>query len=293
LHDLITLHALKSEQKGIELTSKVDPRIPPALIGDPTRIRQILLNLVSNALKFTSEGSVSINAEVQSLEQGSAVIRIEVQDTGIGIDETVRDKLFNAFTQADGSTTRKYGGTGLGLAIVRQLVEMMQGELGIDGAPGKGSTFWFALPLKISNEVLKSTRTMQPSQMQDKLHGHILLVEDNPINQMVARKMLEKIGVETELAGDGQEALNLLYEHSFDAVLMDCQMPVLDGFNATRQLREWEQQQQRKPLPVIAMTANVMEGDRERCLDAGMNDYIGKPFRNEDLHAILQRWLQQ
>ena len=293
MHDLVTLHALKAEQKGIELRSDVDARVPPALIGDPTRIRQILLNLVSNALKFTSEGSVSINASVQSQDQDSAVIRIEVQDTGIGIDEAVRDKLFNAFTQADGSTTRKYGGTGLGLAIVRQLVEIMRGELGIDGAPGEGSTFWFTLPLAISHEALKTARTMQPSQIQDKLHGRILLVEDNPINQMVARKMLEKIGVETELADDGQAALDLLYEHDFDAVLMDCQMPVLDGFNATRRLREWEQQQGRDPLPVIAMTANVMEGDRERCLDAGMNDYIGKPFKNEDLRAALQRWLQR
>ncbi len=293
MHDLITLYALKSEQKGIEIKSQVDTRIPPVLIGDPTRIRQILLNLVSNALKFTSEGSVSINADVQSLEQHNTVIRIEVKDTGIGIDESVRDKLFNAFTQADGSTTRKYGGTGLGLAIVRQLVGMMQGELGIDGAPGEGSTFWFTLPLKISHETPKTDHKSQPSQMQHKLHGRVLLVEDNPINQMVARKMLEKIGVETELAGNGQEALDLLNEHNFDAVLMDCQMPVLDGFNATRQLREREQEQQRKPLPVIAMTANVMEGDRERCLEAGMNDYIGKPFTNEGLHSTLQRWLQQ
>jgi signal transduction histidine kinase/ActR/RegA family two-component response regulator len=292
MHDLITLHALNSEQKGIEIKSQIDPRIPPVLIGDPTRIRQILMNLVSNALKFTIEGSVSINAEALSLEQHSVVIRIEVQDTGIGIDESVRDKLFNAFTQADGSTTRKYGGTGLGLAIVRQLVGMMQGELGIDGAPGEGSTFWFTLPLKISHEAPKTDHKSQPSQMQHKLHGRVLLVEDNPINQMVARKMLEKIGVETELAGNGQEALDLLHEHNFDAVLMDCQMPVLDGFNATRQLREREREQQCKPLAVIAMTANVMEGDRERCLKAGMNDYIGKPFTNEGLHATLQRWLQ-
>jgi len=293
MHDLITLHTLKAEQKGIELRSEVDAQIPPALIGDPTRIRQILLNLVSNALKFTSEGSVSVSARVQSLQHDRADIRIEVKDTGIGIDAAGRERLFSAFTQADGSTTRKYGGTGLGLAIVRQLVEMMQGELGIEGAPDEGSTFWFTLPLAISHEALKTDPGLPPMQLREKLHGRVLLAEDNPINQMVARKMLEKIGVETELAANGQEALDLLCERSFDAVLMDCQMPVLDGFSATRQLREWEQQQQRKPLPVIAMTANVMEGDRERCLEAGMDDYIGKPFRNEDLHATLQRWLQQ
>jgi CheY-like chemotaxis protein len=253
--------------------------------GHYDALERAFRNLMVNAMEAQgSRPAARVDVYVDG-DDTSAVVRVE--DRGPGVPPELLDEVWNP------DVTTKRSGTGLGLAIVRQLVEMMQGELGIDGAPGKGSTFWFALPLKISNEVLKSTRTMQPSQMQDKLHGHILLVEDNPINQMVARKMLEKIGVETELAGDGQEALNLLYEHSFDAVLMDCQMPVLDGFNATRQLREWEQQQQRKPLPVIAMTANVMEGDRERCLDAGMNDYIGKPFRNEDLHAILQRWLQQ
>ena len=286
--DLVTLHTMTAEEKCIELSAAIDDHLPSVVVGDPTRIRQILANLISNALKFTEKGHVKVKVQCVSGDDESADIRFEVEDTGVGIEEEVKDRLFNEFTQADGSTTRKYGGTGLGLAIVKQLVEMMHGQFGVDSVSGEGSTFWFELPLTVGEQQQLKAPQDQEQVLKEKLSGHVLLVEDNPINQMVARKMLEKIGLESSLAADGQQALDMLAENTFDAVLMDCQMPVMDGFEAARRIRE---QQVLNGLPVIAMTANVMEGDREKCLSAGMNDYIGKPVVEADLKKTLSRWL--
>ena len=286
--ELITLHTMTAEEKVIELRADIDDKVPQVLIGDPTRIRQVLANLISNALKFTDKGHVLVRISVVSNDGRHAGISFEVEDTGVGIKEEVKDRLFNEFTQADGSTTRKYGGTGLGLAIVKQLVEMMNGQFGVESMPGEGSTFWFRIPMEISAEQTASQPLNQDGEFKGTLNGRVLLVEDNPINQMVAQKMLEKIGIESTLASDGQEALNMLEQSEFDAVLMDCQMPVLDGFEATRRIR---QQAEWQKLPVIAMTANVMEGDREKCIEAGMNDYIGKPVVAADLKKTLARWL--
>ena len=288
VNDLVTLHAMGAQEKGVSLSADIDGEIPQVLTGDPTRIRQILANLVSNALKFTDEGSVKVRLKLQSLQSKQADIRFEVEDTGVGIEKDIKDRLFEEFTQADGSTTRKYGGTGLGLAIVKQLVEIMHGEFGVDSTPGEGSTFWFRLPLEVSDEQVISAPKEEIVESQRQLRGHILLVEDNPINQMVASKMLEKLGLDIILAGNGQEAIDMLETEHIDAVLMDCQMPVLDGFAATRQIRE---QGRFVALPIIAMTANVMEGDRDKCIDAGMNDYIGKPVVAADLRKTLERWL--
>ena len=290
INDLITLHTMTAEEKCIEFRAEIDDSLPKALIGDPTRIRQILANLVSNALKFTEKGHVLVRVRVLASGDDRVEIRFEIEDTGVGIEEHVKHKLFNEFTQADGSTTRKYGGTGLGLAIVRQLVEMMHGRFGVDSVPGEGSMFWFELPLAISTEPPRQQTLEQERELKlkESLSGCVLLVEDNPINQMVARKMLEKIGIEVRIAGDGQEALDVLEQETFDAVLMDCQMPVMDGFEAARRIRE---QEALSELPVIAMTANVMEGDREKCIAAGMNDYIGKPVVEADLKKTLARWL--
>jgi TMAO reductase system sensor TorS len=285
--ELITLHTMTAEEKCIQLYAEIDDKLPQVLIGDPTRLRQILANLVSNALKFTEKGHVLVRIKVVSSDAENADIRFEVEDTGIGIRGDIKDELFNEFTQADGSTTRKYGGTGLGLAIVRQLVEMMHGRFGVESVPGEGSTFWFRITLPVG-EAQAAKQSSSEQVVKGLLHGHVLLVEDNPINQMVAQKMLEKIGLESTLAGDGQEALNMLEQGRFDAVLMDCQMPVMDGFEATRRIRE---QTALLSLPVIAMTANVMEGDREKCIEAGMNDYIGKPVVEADLKKTLARWL--
>jgi TMAO reductase system sensor TorS len=286
--ELITLHTMTAEEKCIQLYAEIDDGLPPVLIGDPTRIRQILANLVSNALKFTEKGHVLLRIKLASTDDNNADIRFEVEDTGIGIRDDVKDELFNEFTQADGSTTRKYGGTGLGLAIVRQLVEMMHGQFGVESVAGEGSTFWFSMTLPVGEAQTVKQPAGNEHEIRGYLHGHVLLVEDNPINQMVAQKMLEKIGLESTLAGDGQAALDMLAQGRFDAVLMDCQMPVMDGFEATRRIR---QQAALLDLPVIAMTANVMEGDREKCIEAGMNDYIGKPVIEADLKKTLARWL--
>ena len=286
--ELITLHSMTAEEKVIRLHADIDEQLPQVLIGDPTRIRQILANLISNALKFTEKGHVLVKISVVSSDDNNADIRMAVEDTGVGIREEIKDRLFNEFTQADGSTTRKYGGTGLGLAIVKQLVEMMHGQFGVESVPGEGSTFWFRVTLGVSAEQTIKQPFEHELELTGNLSGHVLLVEDNPINQMVAQKMLEKIGIKATLAADGQEALDMLEQDEFDAVLMDCQMPVMDGYEATRRIRE---QDALLKLPVIAMTANVMEGDREKCIEAGMNDYIGKPFVEMDLKKTLARWI--
>jgi signal transduction histidine kinase/ActR/RegA family two-component response regulator len=291
IQDLVVLHSLKAEQKGVELNSVIDEQVPKVVVSDPTRIRQILVNLISNALKFTNDGEVSIHVSVHNKTDDRVSMRIEVSDTGIGIAQDKQQQLFSAFTQADGSTTRKYGGTGLGLAIVRQLVEMMHGELDIDSDLGKGARFWFVIPMGISQSPLKARSPTSEKTEKVNLKGRVLLVEDNPVNEMVARKMLEKLGLDSVTAANGQEALDMLESESVDVVLMDCQMPEMDGFEATQHLREREKISGARALPVIAMTANVMEGDRERCLQAGMNDYLGKPVRMDELESMLHRWL--
>ena len=292
VQDLVTLHSLKAEQQNVFLNCRIDDSLPEMVRGDPTRLRQILVNLVSNALKFTKRGEVNILVDVLQQSDSDIELKVQVRDTGIGIPEAVQSSLFQAFTQADGSTTRKYGGTGLGLAIVSQLVEMMGGELGVQSKEGEGATFWFTLPLEVSRLVVKHTDHSEPKDKPDLLQGKVLLVEDNTVNQMVASKMLEKIGLTSMVANHGKEALDILQNESFDAVLMDCQMPEMDGFDATRQLRlRHTKSINETAIPVIAMTANVMDGDKQRCLDAGMDDYLGKPVKMDELEDVLRRWL--
>jgi len=292
VQDLVTLHSLKAEQQNVLLTCDIDKDIPNMLCGDPTRIRQILVNLISNALKFTEQGRVTIVISALTGNETNINIKVQVKDTGIGIPEAVQSSLFQAFTQADGSTTRKYGGTGLGLAIVSQLIEMMDGELGVISAEGEGANFWFELPFEISDALANDQQEPEIKVLPEKLEGKVLLVEDNTVNQMVAAKMLEKIGLTSVVANHGIEALELLKSDKFDLILMDCQMPELDGFDTTRQLRLRNLQSiNNVAMPVIAMTANVMEGDKQRCLDAGMDDYLGKPVRMDELEAALRRWM--
>ena len=285
----------KADERGIALVSDLDPRLPKVLKGDPVRMRQILANLMTNAIKFTEKGEVRIKIGVLSLEENAVRLRIEVIDTGIGISEEAQRKLFNAFTQADGSTTRKYGGTGLGLAIVRRLATLMHGSLGVTSETGTGSCFWTEIAFEIPQDIVQ-IKPMEPllTATNDAVHGHVLLVEDNPVNQIVAKKMLEKLGVSYEVANNGQEAVDRLQlAHQFDLVLMDCQMPVMDGYAATDALRKRENTDVTQHLTIIAMTANAMEGDREKCITAGMDDYMCKPVKLNELKQILQKWIRE
>jgi signal transduction histidine kinase/ActR/RegA family two-component response regulator len=287
----VLLHNKALERK-VKLISDIDTNVAHVIKGDPVRIRQILINLMTNAIKFTEDGEVKVKISALDEDEKSTRLRLEVIDTGIGIPEEAQRKLFNSFTQADGSTTRKYGGTGLGLAIVRQLVTMMHGRLGVDSEPEKGSCFW----VEITFEVLEGMQLEEQKASaiaEADLSGKILLVEDNPVNQIVAKKMLEKIGVTFDVVNNGQEAVDCLEkEHDFDVVLMDCQMPVLDGYAATAEIRNMEQQQKIKRIPIIAMTANAMEGDKEKCIAAGMDDYVAKPVKMNELQSVLQTWLE-
>jgi len=285
----------KADERAITLVGEIDDYLPKLIKGDPVRIRQILANLMTNAIKFTEHGEVKVKVSVLSKDEKSVRLRMDVIDSGIGISEEAQRKLFNAFTQADGSTTRKYGGTGLGLAIVRKLTTMLHGSLGVQSEPGKGSRFWVEMAFEIPQGVLPEQNLAATAVMtKDYLQGHVLLVEDNPVNQMVAKKMLEKAGLSFEVANNGQEAVNRLQaEHCFDLVLMDCQMPVMDGYAATGEIRKRELAGALGHLTVIAMTANAMDGDREKCIEAGMDDYVSKPVKQAELKSVLQKWLMK
>ncbi len=409
IEDVQSVLAVKAEAKNVELGIFVDPATPLAVAGDPTRLRQILTNLMDNALKFTHAGSVEVRVRPESEEEGQVLLRVEIKDTGIGMKPEVVERLFSSFFQGDSSTTRKYGGTGLGLTICKRLAELMGGSVGVTSAPGEGSTFWFTLRLGVRHHqaVLHPTATsivlmglppaasrlvgeqlqawgvavlvppsdvetaawlrevrrsgslllvgsdalgeavaqgpleslvlasplyrpelreaatqqgvqafltlpVRPSHLRKLLdpaglsvdHAasaspsralegpvqvRVLLAEDNLVNQKVALIMLRKFGIEADVVATGIEALDALVGVSYDLVLMDCQMPEMDGFEATRRIRERERGSRR--MPVVAMTANAMVGDREKCLAAGMDDHIPKPVRIDQLHRTLSRWL--
>jgi PAS domain S-box-containing protein len=284
-----------AQEKGLEVTCRVQPTVPMTLRGDAGRLRQILANLGGNAVKFTNRGEVQIQVSVEIEAEKSMMIRFSVSDSGIGIPADRLPDLFTPFTQADGSTTRKYGGTGLGLAISRQLAQMMGGNIGAESVEGVGSTFWFTARFeKTASGVqsaavanLKSVGSVQfpPGKVR------ILLAEDNLVNQKVALAMLRKLGCRTDVVANGRDAVKALKNSSYDLLLMDCQMPVMDGFEATRIIREKEAEMKSKAMPIIALTASAMQADRERCLQAGMSDFIAKPVQPKELAEMLARWL--
>jgi PAS domain S-box-containing protein len=430
--DVVGMLAERAHQKQLELTALVDPRVPARVAGDPTRLRQVLLNLGSNAVKFTERGEVIVRAAVQTEADATALVRFSVEDTGIGIAPEDQNRLFESFTQVDGSTTRQYGGTGLGLAICRQLTELMGGEIGVTSAKGHGSTFWFTLPLKrrpdvaaprVDRHALRGVRVLvlddnatnrtlldqqltphglwvdltdsgedalrrlrtaaargepyhvvlsdlmmpgmdgfefarqvkadpalagcqlllltsaaqrdqaaaaeragfaarlvkpvreaevlscvqavlglrpaQPAetpivttrQLVEAAAGNqvrVLVAEDNPVNQKVAVLMLERLGCRVDVVPDGREAVAAIGRATYDLVLMDCQMPNLDGFQATAEIRRLDPAVAR--VPIVAMTANALEGDREKCLTAGMDDYLAKPVKRDHLEEVIRRW---
>jgi signal transduction histidine kinase/CheY-like chemotaxis protein len=260
--------------------------------GDPTRIRQILVNLIGNAVKFTEHGSIRVEPCCQVLDDRLIWLSCRVVDTGIGIDPEEVERMFVAFQQADSSISRRYGGTGLGLPIARNLAERMGGTLRAGSNNGQGSVFTLEMPLALSHKPViteeKPPATARTNAAASGQNHHVLLVEDNPVNQTVIEAMLRSLGYEVSVVGDGAQAVDSVREQRFDAVLMDCRLPVVDGYESTRRIRRLPE---RHGLPIIALTANALLGDREACLEAGMDDYLAKPFKRTDLQQLLQRWL--
>ena len=288
----VNLFSRRAEEKGLALTLNLDPLIPRSVIGDPVRVSQILNNLVGNAVKFTETGGVTVRVDVVQQTTTEAFIRCGVTDTGIGISPEQQRALFQSFSQVDGSATRKYGGTGLGLAISRQLAEMMDGAVGVDSTVGKGSTFWFTARFPVDGSAAVEAAPPVPKKERhgDVLQGaRILVAEDNEANRLVASIMLGKLGCVTTIVGNGSEALTALTTSDFDVILMDCHMPVMDGFEATRMIRRTEGAANHRTI--IAMTANALQGEKERCLAAGMDDFLSKPVVLDDLADKLREWV--
>ena len=285
--------------KGLELRFDAAPGLPDKILGDPTRLRQVLINLIGNAEKFTSQGGIEVR--IEPIEAGQR-IRISVRDSGIGMDAATLGRLFKPFAQADESTTRKFGGTGLGLKISQDLVHAMGGEIQVESEPGVGSHFWFSLPSRQvpagestaaeQNAPAREAPVAEADAKADRpLQGHILLVEDNRINQMVATRMLDKLGLTYDIANHGGESLQKLEQRDYDLILMDMEMPEMDGMEASVQIRARENATGKARIPIIAMTANALNEDRDRCLSSGMDDHMAKPVEMARLNALLRRWL--
>ncbi|MRR50901.1 MAG: response regulator, partial [Rhodocyclaceae bacterium] len=296
LRDTVKPLQLQAAAKGLEFILDIAGDLPVHVQGDPVRLRQVLTNLAGNALKFTTAGSITVRLENLGLD-GDAHIRLRysVSDTGIGIATDKQAHIFEAFTQEDSSTTRKFGGTGLGLAICRKLVDLMGGAIDLDSAPGQGSTFYFTLNLPLveaRHDSLSAAPGNWASHVATGTTGlRILLAEDNAINQKLALTLLTKWGHQVEIAATGREALDRCAARPFDLILMDMQMPEMSGLEATVEIRRREVTAATpRRTPIIALTANAMQGDRERCLDAGMDDYLSKPLKSAELQAKLDAW---
>lgn len=279
MHSIVTMFTEKAQSKGLKFYFSADSRLPELVTGDPTRFNQILMNLIGNALKFTNEGSVTIDCDVLNKTTTEVQLRVKVTDTGIGISKDKINSIFDRFTQAETHTARNFGGTGLGLSIVRKLVELQNGILSVESEEGRGSSFSFELTYPISTSKEYTADAVIPTQGPDFSGKKVLIVEDNLLNQKLASTLLSREGFEVTIADNGQIALDILDGRNFDVVLMDIQMPVMDGYEATVKIRKELQLN----IPIIAMTANALAGERERCLELGMDEYITKPFKTEDL----------
>lgn len=296
LHDfikeIVQITSFSTNDKGLSIEFKIDDDVPEYILGDPVRIRQILMNYGGNAVKFTDEGSVAFLVEFLEPDDERYKIKFSVKDTGPGIPPKKQEDIFDSFTQGDESTTRKYGGTGLGLAICRQLAELMNGRVGVESEVGKGSTFWFTATFQKAPEgdtaenFADSTSTDSPLYSQKKLK--ILIAEDNQINQIVAKKILEKEGFEVDIVDTGKKAVEAVEQKNYAFVFMDIQMPEMDGYEAARTIREREKESG-KHVAIIALTASAMEKDREKCLDAGMDEYLAKPIEKEEMIRVLKK----
>ncbi len=279
-------------RKGLELIRDIDPKLPSYMLGDPDRIKQVIVNLLNNAFKFTPQGSLTLRVKLlPQVNEGSCSIRFEIQDTGIGISPDGQQKLFAPFSQVDASSNRQFGGTGLGLSICKRIVEGMNGEIGVTSIQGKGSTFWFEIPFALEKEIIESAPASNAVGAMQNFKGKILLVEDHPINQKLALAFMKKLNMDADVAENGKLAIERLYDNNYDVILMDCQMPVMDGYEATVRIRAGEAGERAKKTPIIALTANAMIEDVQRCMEAGMDDHVAKPFSLKILQAALLRWL--
>ncbi len=308
IEETFDLLRLDASSKNLELRYLVQPGVPEFIIGDCTRFRQVLVNLVNNGIKFTAAGKILVDVQILEKQGNECVLKISVKDTGIGIEKENLNRLFKAFSQADVSTTRRFGGTGLGLVISANLVKMMNGQIGVESVPGEGSDFYFVIKAKIGPKGIEN-KDVSPNgtKMHDRAINsttapdlninfdvpvNILIAEDNAINLKILNKTLEKLGFQSDHVYNGLETVNAFEDKFYDIVFMDIQMPVMDGFEATKLLIEKFRDSERKPM-IIALTANAIKGERERCLAAGMNEYISKPFQIPDLRNILLKWRQE
>jgi len=307
--NVVVMFKIPAEEKNIALSLSIDQKLPQTVVGDSVRLKQVLVNLVGNAMKFTENGGIDILVEYEQEPHGIERVKFSVRDTGIGIPPERQDAIFDKFTQADGTTTRKYGGTGLGLAICEQLVGLMNGEIGLESEVGKGSTFFFTIPLNrqesgAAEESLhpQTVEAFQPAGQKGIGNGKILLVEDNQVNQRLASIILQQQGHEFEVAEDGLEALEKLGGEKYDIVLMDIQMPHMDGMTATKKIRAIEAdpavigqfaslKDRAQPITIIGLTAHARKEDEMACLEAGMNGYLSKPIHKEKLVAILNKYM--
>ncbi|MCB2182364.1 MAG: response regulator [Desulfobulbaceae bacterium] len=321
IHDCVTCAVPAIREKGLEIIVNIDPDVPLQLKGDSQRFKQIVQNLISNAVKFTDHGEIRISLSLLEEEGESVFINCTVEDTGLGIDNNAQEHIFDSFAQADNSVTRKFGGTGLGLSIVQHLAAIMGGEVGLKSDPGKGSSFWFTAKIAkqtpedccrricrsrdtaaIQDDPFEQDHSQKPTDeissqtSENNLAGkNVLLVEDNFINQQVSIELLERFHCQVRLAENGLQALEMLEDQNFDLVLMDCHMPEMDGFTATRLIRRKESfcKENKKHIPIIAMTARAMQGDREKCLEAGMDEYLSKPVQHRDLQMAMSRCMSR
>ncbi|MBN8474784.1 ATP-binding protein [Sulfuritalea sp.] len=289
----------KATEKGLKLTIDLPAELVRApLSGDPLRLGQILFNLVGNAIKFTEQGEVALRIRPVGETPEAVQVRFDVSDSGIGIEPEAQARLFRSFEQADNSMTRKYGGTGLGLAICKRLVRLMSGEIGVESTPGRGSTFWFVVPLKKREPgAVPPAPTLAGLMAEQRLQAEyagtrILLAEDEPVSQAVSRALLENAGFVVDLAEDGRQALELAKQNTYALILMDMQMPVLNGVDAAKAIRDMGAGSLNRTTPIIAMTANAFDEDRQACLDAGMNDHVSKPVAPKVLYETLLAWLE-
>jgi PAS domain S-box-containing protein len=328
VEETASLFALEARTKGLEFTCSLAPNLPNVAVGDPGRLGQVLTNLLGNAVKFTDFGQIGVTVELMSEQRDSMNIRFSVQDTGVGISREQQQRVFESFIQVDGSSTRKYGGTGLGLSISKQLVELLGGEIGVDSEPDAGSRFWFTakfdkaapgelpaeppphVPAKLAVHVpIQAAELAPPSPAPTPRPPtvappapvakpavavedcRVLLAEDNEINQRITLRLLQKLGLSADAVVNGSDAVEALEKRKYDLVLMDCQMPIMDGFEATAKIRSREGTALH--TPICALTANAMEGDRERCLASGMDDYISKPVGLDKLQKAVNRWIHR